>query len=147
MTSATPFEPGEVIVFTPFIGAMGGVERLLLSLSDVLNTSGRRCRVVCFEDTIGLSSHAPWPLFVEKLRPERSPRAEAIALQKYLLDAHDAGACMPLLFDIRSAFYAGLAQLPPFGLHLTDPPSLLPSDASKRSFSARRSRYSVASGP
>lgn len=141
------FEPSEIILFTPFITALGGVERLLLGLSDTLHSVGRRHRIVCFQDTIDLSSHASWPVRTQQLRPSRSPWAEARALQKFLVAAERAGAASPLLFDIRSAFYAGLANLPPFVLHLTDPPSMLPTDASKKSFSARRQYLPFAALP
>lgn len=138
MKNKHQFHAGEIILFTPFIGALGGVERLILGLSATLHSVGRSHRVVCFEDTIDLASHATWPVTIEQLRPLRSPLCEARALQGWLSAANRADVAMPLLFDIRSAFYAGLAELPPFVLHLTDPPSLLPTDASKMSFSARR---------
>lgn len=141
------FQPSEIILFTPFITALGGVERLLLGLSSTLHLVGRSHRIVCFEDTIDLSSHASWPVATQQLKPRRSPWAEARALQKFLVAAERAGAATPLLFDIRSAFYEGLANLPPFVLHLTDPPSMLPTDASKRSFSARRQYKPFASLP
>jgi glycosyltransferase involved in cell wall biosynthesis len=140
MKNKYQFQAGEIILFTPFIGALGGVERLILGLSATLHSVGRSHRVVCFEDTTDLASHANWPIIIEQLRPPRSPLFEARALQGWLSAANRAGVATPLLFDLRSAFYAGLAELPPFVLHLTDPPSLLPTDGSKMSFSARR-RY------
>ena len=147
MISIPPFQTGEIILFTPFIAALGGVERLLLGLSRTLHSLGRSHRIVCFEDTINLPSYATWPIAVQQLKPRRSAWAEARALKKFLTAADHAGAATPLLFDIRSAFYAGLARFPSFVLHLTDPPSLLPTDASKRSLSARRSYAPFASLP
>jgi glycosyltransferase involved in cell wall biosynthesis len=138
MIEERPFAPGEVIVFTPFIRALGGVERLLLGLSKSLHAEDRVHRIACFEDTIDLSSHAEWPVLIHQVRARRSPMAEARALGSFLSSAERADAAQPLLFDLKSAFYSGLVTMPPYCLHLTDPPSLLPTDTSKKSATARR---------
>ena len=138
-------QSGEIIVFTPFIRALGGVERLLLGLSQALHAEGCVHQIACFEDTIDLASHAGWPVLIKQVEAHRTPWAEARALQGFLAAAHEAGAAPPLLFDLKSAFYSGLVALPPFFLHLTDPPSLLPTDKSKMSASARRAYPAFAS--
>lgn len=136
--SSPDFQPGEIIIFTPFIRALGGVERLMLGLSKALHADGRLHRIACFEDAIDLASHATGPMRVDRIRAKRNPWFEACALRSFLACAHRMGAAPPLLFDQKSAFYAGIAELPPFFLHYTDPPSLLPSDISKNAISARR---------
>lgn len=128
----------EKVIFVPFIDAFGGVERLVLALSSYLQEHNHPHRVVCFSDTIDFASHADWPLKVDKIRALRNPLAESIALRRYLRGTGDKQSAMPLFFDLRAAFYAGLSSLSGFCLHLTDPPSLLPSDTSKMAFSARR---------
>lgn len=137
MSDSTTFQPGEILVFTPYIAAFGGVERLLLALCRQLQRYGRPHRVLCFDDTIGLETYADWPLRVHRLKPRRTPWAEARSLRNALRAAHRSGADTPLLFDLKSAFYSGLLAVRPYFLHLTDPPSLLPSDISKRAPSVR----------
>jgi glycosyltransferase involved in cell wall biosynthesis len=87
--------------------------------------------------SIDLAAHADWPIDVRALEPARNPIAEAWALTRYFRDPANAGIQTPLFFDLKGAFYAGLFRCPGFHLHLTDPPSLLPRDVSKRALSIR----------
>jgi len=128
----------EKVIFVPFIHAFGGVERLVLALSNYLQEHHHPHRVVCFSDTIDFASHADWLLKVDKIHARRNPLAESRALRSYLRTTDDKQSATPLFFDLRAAFYAGLSSLSGFCLHLTDPPSLLPSDTSKMAFSVRR---------
>lgn len=128
----------ERIIFIPFIGAFGGAERLLLDLSRYLHGIGVAHRLACFKQTIDLQLYADWPLQVHQLRPVRNWLTEARALFQFLRSTQRAGGGLPLLFDLKSAFYAGIASPGPYSLHLTDPPSLLPADISKYSSSARQ---------
>jgi glycosyltransferase involved in cell wall biosynthesis len=121
----------ERIIFVPFIHAFGGVERQILGLSRFLHENGVKHTVVCFNQTIDLASYAKWPLTVRELTPMRNPAAEGWALHRYLWGAQGRGSPPALLFDLKSAFYAGMFPTPDFYLHLTDPPSLLPADISK----------------
>ena len=126
-------EPVEI--FVPYIGAFGGVERLIVSLSHYLYERGTDHTVVCFDETINFSTYAAWPMPVETLRPGRNALAEARALSRRF--RREAGGPVPLFFDLKSAFHAGLFRCGEFHLHLTDPPSLLPSDISKYAPSIR----------
>lgn len=125
------------IIFVPFIEAFGGVERLILGLSRFLHERGLAHTVVCFADTTRLRSYATWPMPVHQLRPMRNPLVEGWMLHRYLTAAHARGGPAPLLFDLKGAFYAGLFRMPPYHLHLTDPPSLLQVEASNRAYSLR----------
>lgn len=149
MMEKDTLRPCEKIIFTPFIHAFGGVERLILAVSRHLHERGCAHRIVCFEETIDYASYAGWPLKVQELRPARNSLSEAWALQRYLNAAQVRGAAPALLFDLKAAFYVGLFSSPWFFLHLTDPPSLLPRDASKNAASARRAYapFAVASKP
>lgn len=118
-----------IVVFASYIHAFGGVERLIVSLSHYLHDRGLDHTIVCFDQTIDFSAHATWPMRVHELKPPRNAISEAHALSGYLRSM--AGGPVPLLFDLKSAFYAGLFHCPGFHLHLTDPPSLLPADVSK----------------
>ena len=129
-------------IFVPYIGAFGGVERLILSLSEFLQHRSIEHRVVCFRDTINLTSHAGWPLVVEQLTPTRSSWAEAKALRRY---CHSINSADLLLFDLKGAFYASLANLWDFHLHLTDPPSLLEVESSRSANVYRRWANDVSS--
>ena len=122
-------------VFVSYISAFGGVERLIVSLSHYLHNRGLDHTIVCFEQTIDFSAYADWPMRVLELKPARNAISEARALNVYLRRAGQGPA--PLLFDLKSAFYAGLFRCPDFNLHLTDPPSLLPADVSKYAPSLR----------
>lgn len=126
------------IIFVPFIGAFGGVERLILSLASHLNRSGQEHAVLCFHDTIGLEKHANWTLDVVQLKPARSNVAEARALAHYFKDSKLCVFNRFLIFDLKGAFYAGMAGLKGFVLHLTDPPSLLTVESSRFSASYQK---------
>lgn len=82
---------------------------------------------------------------VHVLAPKRNHISESWALSRYLRAAHQAGSPPPLLFDLKGAFYAGLLRKMEYYLHLTDPPSLLPSEVSKFAFSVRRKHPSLGS--
>jgi glycosyltransferase involved in cell wall biosynthesis len=125
------------IIFIPFIYGFGGVERLILALSHFLYKRGIAHTVVCFNQTIDFSTYATWPMTVHVLAPKRNHLSESWALSRYLRAAHQAGSPPPLLFDLKGAFYAGLLRKMDYYLHLTDPPSMLPSEVSKFAFSVR----------
>ncbi|MBA3355850.1 MAG: glycosyltransferase family 1 protein [Pyrinomonadaceae bacterium] len=132
--------PAKRIIFIPFIDAFGGAERLILDLSRFLYEKQVPNTLACFRQTIDLQSYADWPLQVHQILPARNSLAEARALYRFLRSTQLAGGGLPLIFDLKSAFYSGIASAGPFSLHLTDPPSLLPADLSKHAPSARRSR-------
>ncbi|MBS1808085.1 MAG: glycosyltransferase family 4 protein [Acidobacteria bacterium] len=128
----------QISIFTPFIHAFGGAERLILALSQHLHEQNLPHGIVCFRQTINLKSYADWPFEVHQLSPPRHPLAEGRALRWYVRQSHQAGSPPLLIFDLKGAFYAGLASISDYYLHLTDPPSLLPLDISKKGFSVRR---------
>lgn len=130
-----PAVAGPISIFVSYIHVFGGVERLIVSLSRYLHEHGLDHTVVCFDQTIDFPTHASWPMRVHELKPARNAISEAQALSSYLRSV--AGGPIPLLFDLKSAFYAGLFRCPDFHLHLTDPPSLLPADVSKYAPSLR----------
>lgn len=135
--------PAERLIFVPEISSFGGVERLLLFLSGHLERDGVPHRIVCFRAAAG-PSDALAPLPVTRLNPRRHAVAEARALRAYVRAR--SGQVTWLAFDLRGAFYAGLARLDNFVLHLTDPPSLLPRDVSKHAMSVRRACPVLAAG-
>lgn len=137
---------GKIVVFTPGLHAFGGVERLLLDLSRFLHCKKLPHTILCLSRSIDLASHADWPMDVQALEPPRNPVAEGRALARFFRDPANAGIQTPLFFDLKSAFYAGLARCPDFHLHLTDPPSLLPRDVSKFALSLR-ARFPAAGKP
>jgi glycosyltransferase involved in cell wall biosynthesis len=115
-------------IVVPFVSAFGGVERLVIALGRYLESRKLPHQVLCFDDTLGLAAHAGYRLDVKALHPPRRPLAEAWSLRSHF--AATSGP-PPLFFDLKGAFYAGLAGLSRHRVHLTDPPSLLPRDVSK----------------
>jgi glycosyltransferase involved in cell wall biosynthesis len=128
----------ERIIFVPFIYGFGGVERLVLALSSFLHKHDIAHKVVCFNQTIDFSTYANWPMTVEELAPQRNPLSEIWALSFYMRAAHENGSPPPLFFDLKGAFYGGCLSGIDYYLHLTDPPSLLPSEISKFALSLRK---------
>ncbi|HSH38728.1 MAG TPA: glycosyltransferase [Chthoniobacterales bacterium] len=125
----------EVVLFTPYISAIGGVERLLLSLSRYLVNSGFSVRIACFDADEQFQAKCHVSVQMSVLKPKRNAASEAHALCRYIRVAPSGTKW--LFFDLKSAFYLGLAKKPPaFVLHLTDPPTLLPADITKHAWSA-----------
>lgn len=127
----------ERIIFVPFIHGFGGVERLILALSRYLYNHGIPHKVVCFNQTINFSAYADWPMAVDQIVCKRNSCVEAHALSIYIHSAKKNGSPPPLFFDLKGAFYAGTLSNLDYYLHLTDPPSLLPSEVSKFAYSLR----------
>lgn len=119
------------IIFVPFIGAFGGVERLILSLAKHLHENGVSYTLLCFKDTIHLADYADWPVEIVQLNPPRNSIVEGWYLNRYLRLACGDVASSVLVFDLNGAFYAGMFSPSGYTLHLTDPPSLLATDISK----------------
>jgi glycosyltransferase involved in cell wall biosynthesis len=129
---------GQIAIFVPYIHAFGGVERLIVALSRYLHDHDLDHAIVCFNQTIDFSAHAAWPMRVRELRPARNAISEGWALSRYFRHAEVAAGPVPLFFDLKSAFYAGLFRCPRYCLQLSDTPSLLPADVSKFAPSLRR---------
>lgn len=125
------------ILFVPHLGVFGGVERLILSLSAHLEQRGYSVRVACFAADPGFNSANSQGISVDQLQTKRNFLTEAYVLRRYQ-------RTMPadtrwLFFDLKSAFYNGLIPIPGrYLLHLTDPPSLLPADITKASWTVAR---------
>ena len=124
----------ERLIFIPFIFGFGGVERLVIALSRYLANLQIPHSVVCFEDTIGLSSYADWQLNVRTIAAGRSVPSEANALRKSSLFS-DSKCGRVLAFDLKGAMYSQFIRRECV-VHLTDPPSLLPTDITRDAFSA-----------
>lgn len=127
----------ERIIFVPFIHGFGGVERLILALSRYLYNHGIAHKVVCFNQTIEFATYADWPMVVDEIACKRNPVYEVRALSVYMHAAKKRGSLPPLFFDLKGAFYAGTLLNIKYHLHLTDPPSLLPTEISKFAYSLR----------
>lgn len=128
-----------VIIFVPFVSAFGGVERLVVTLSRYLADRSIDHTIVSFRDTVDLSKFVSWKVAFHQLLPSRNFLSEAWVLRRFLRS--HARYHTPLLFDLKSAFYSGILPAPPFVLHVTDPPHLLPTDVSKAAWSAGISPY------
>jgi glycosyltransferase involved in cell wall biosynthesis len=116
---------------------MGGVEKLILTLSEQLHNLGYAHFVLCFRDTFGLAAQAHWPLTIRELHPARNLVAESWSLARHLRTMKGGILGKILAFDMKSAVYCSLFPIPPYILHVDDPPSLLARDISKQAWSAR----------
>jgi glycosyltransferase involved in cell wall biosynthesis len=124
--------PHERVIFIPFIFGFGGVERLALSLARFLDDAGISHSIACFQDTIDLASHADWPLSVKPIPARRSMLDEARALLRSPVFRSTAEDKV-LVFDLKGALYSQFIPRPCV-VHLTDPPSLLPTDITRDAF-------------
>lgn len=117
--------PGEIVVFQPEFIEFGGEERVILSLCRELHAQGKAHSVLCYWDKINLASFATWPLTVRQLDPPRHPLAKVWALRRCLQYIHQVKSPVPVLFNIQSAYHAGLAVNAPYHLRIPDTYSLL----------------------
>ncbi len=140
---------GEIVIFQPEFVEFGGEERVILSLSRELHAQGKPHSVLCYWDKINLASYASWPLTIHQLDPSRNPVDKVLSLRRCLQYIHKAGSPVPVLFNIQSAYHAGLAANTPYHIRIPDTYSLLgfkPEGAEQatRSFAkSLRSRISV----
>ena len=114
-----------IVIFQPQFVEFGGEERVILSLSRELQSQGKPHSVLCYWDDINLAAHASWPLRVHQLYPRNNPLAKVLALRRCLADIARAGGPTPVLFNIQSAYHAGLAASAPYHLRIPDTYSLL----------------------
>lgn len=135
----------EKIIFVPFIHGFGGVERLILALSRYLYNHKIAHRIACFNQTIDLSIYANWPIKIDEIACKRNTLYEVKALYAYMHTKIKNGSPPPLFFDLKGSFYAGTLNIN-YYLHLTDPPSLLPSEVSKFAHSLRNAYPSKQKG-
>jgi glycosyltransferase involved in cell wall biosynthesis len=131
------------VIFAPFITAFGGVERLILQLSNFLHREGKAHTIVTFSNSAELQRFADRPIEIVELKGPRGTMSEMRRLRAWLKVNAGTDTVLPILvFDLRGALYAAPAGVP-FVVHLTDPPSLLPADISKFSSAVRASGYST----
>lgn len=119
------------IIFVPFLQAFGGVERLIVSLCKTLHGECADVTILCFRDTIGFATRIGSPTQIVELKPPRNAILEGWYLNRYLRRKCGNETSKVLVFDLSGAFYMGMFAPSGYTLHLTDPPSLLPTDISK----------------
>jgi glycosyltransferase involved in cell wall biosynthesis len=115
----------EIVIFQPEFVEFGGEERVILSLSRELHAQGKNHAVVCYWDKINLASYADWPLKVYELNPRSNPYSKVFSLRKCLSNLSKNSAPVPVLFNIQSAYHAGLFVNSPYHLRIPDTYSLL----------------------
>lgn len=120
------------IAFVPNMDNWGGIERILVALSDALHRRGVGITLLCFRCRIQLADYAERPIEVVTLTESENPWVRARTLAGYLGRSHASSRHVPLIFGIKASFYQGILQRSPFHLHFTDPPSLLSGGRSAR---------------
>ena len=118
-------DAGEIVIFQPEFVEFGGEERVILSLSRELHAQGKPHSVLCYWDQINLASYASWPLKVYQLEPTRNPLNKVLSLRRCLQYLYKMGNPIPVLFNIQSAYHAGLAVNAPYHVRIPDTYSLL----------------------
>lgn len=118
-------DAGEIVIFQPEFIEFGGEERVILSLSRELHAQGKPHSVLCYWDQINLAAYASWPLKVCQLDPSRNPVDKVLALRRCLQHIHRAASPVPVLFNIQSAYHAGLGANAPYHVRIPDTYSLL----------------------
>lgn len=117
--------PGDFVIFQPEFVEFGGEERVILSLCRELHAQGKPHAVLCYHDRIHLGQYAEWPLKVVALAPGNSPVARVLSLRRALQLIANQGGPVPVLFNIQSAYHAGLGGSAPYHLRIPDTYSLL----------------------
>ena len=118
-------DAGEIVIFQPEFVEFGGEERVILSLSRELYAQGKPHSILCYWDQINLASYASWPLKVNQLKPPRNLLKKVLSLRHCLQYLHKVGSPVPVLFNIQSAYHAGLGATGPYHLRIPDTYSLL----------------------
>ncbi|MEQ1662984.1 MAG: glycosyltransferase family 4 protein [Thiobacillus sp.] len=118
-------DAGEIVIFQPEFVEFGGEERVILSLSRELHAQGKPHSILCYWDQINLASYAAWPLKVNQLKPPRNPLKRVLSLRRCLQYLHKVSSPVPVLFNIQSAYHAGLGVTAPYHLRIPDTYSLL----------------------
>jgi glycosyltransferase involved in cell wall biosynthesis len=116
---------GEIVIFQPEFVEFGGEERVILSLSRELHAQGKAHSILCYWDQIDLAKYAAWPLKVYQLNPTKNPLNKVLSLRRCLSYLHQSGNPVPVLFNIQSAYHAGLAVKAPYHVRIPDTYSLL----------------------
>jgi glycosyltransferase involved in cell wall biosynthesis len=114
-----------VVIFNPELIEFGGEERVMLALARELHAKGICHSFACYWDHIDLASHCDWPVQVYQLNPARNPLGKVLALRDFLRALRERGSPVPVLFNIQSAYHAGLAGAGPYHLRIPDTYSLL----------------------
>jgi glycosyltransferase involved in cell wall biosynthesis len=125
----------KVVVFYPFISAFGGIERLIVDLSFELNQLGFDVDLICFENNVDFKKYGRPRLTIHKLNGTRNYFSEGIRLRRFFRRHFSFSDCRVLVFEMVGAMYGSFIPVP-YGLYIADPPSLLPKDITKLSFSA-----------
>ena len=135
MTSALAIE-----IFQPDLEVFAGEERVILALARALVASGRPTSILCYRNPLDFASYAEFPLAVHALEPPPGTTAGARALGRHLAERHAAGAPLPMLCNIQSAYHAGFGVRTPYHLRIPDTFRLLKADTATgiRAWARRR---------
>ena len=116
---------GDIVIFQPEFVEFGGEERVILSLSRELHAQGKPHSVLCYWDHINFSSYASWPIKVYQLNPGSNPINKILSLRRCINYLRQTDSPIPVLFNIQSAYHAGLSVRAPYHLRIPDTYSLL----------------------
>ncbi|MGH6649314.1 glycosyltransferase family 4 protein [Aquabacterium sp.] len=121
-----PLPPKDhVVIFNPELIEFGGEERVMLALARELHARGIKHSFACYWDRIDLVKHCNWPVRVHQINPPNNPVQKVMALRAFLSALRRQGSPVPVLFNIQSAYHAGLAGSGPYHVRIPDTYRLL----------------------
>lgn len=114
-----------VVIFNPELIEFGGEERVMLALARELHAKGIKHSFACYWDRINLANYCDWPVAVYQINPPKNPVRKVLALRAFLGALQSQGSPVPVLFNIQSAYHAGLAGSGPYHVRIPDTYRLL----------------------
>ena len=126
-------------VFLPFSTRFGGIERLILMLGKHEIFESVSLRMMCFNTEIEFETLSAGRIAIDRIECERNPVAEARAMKRFMRHMGIPSSRV-LVLETVGALYASVAMRSGYSMHISDPPSLLPTDRTRHSFSYTRKR-------
>jgi glycosyltransferase involved in cell wall biosynthesis len=114
----------KIIIFYPYIGEYGGIERNIIALANESLAMGCEPVLLCFYDRIQMEKWGSG-MSVVQLGDGGSPMAKAGKVRQWLDANRRDIRGLPFFFGGKAGFYGGLSKMGDYALHYTDPPSLL----------------------
>lgn len=129
----------DLFLFYPFVSNFGGIERLILDLSQWLETNNLRLNWIGFQNKITFQDFGATNITPIRLQAFRNLESETRALRSWYQSTKIRPSSI-LVLEMQGAKYASNALPPGYNIHICDPPRLLSHDVTKSSFSLRK-RY------
>lgn len=124
----------EAIVFVPYITAFGGLERLLVDLSNHLYDNKIKHRIICYQCTIDLSAYALNRVVITILPDCHNSVCRLRQLTKYLREISGEVRGKILVVGLQAILHVGIANIKNYGALIIDTPSLFSPEGRRNLF-------------